>query len=242
VRLTSATLDPVARDLVVEAQVENQGERSNLLQADAHIDQGGVAIASGSLRTPAEVAGRASAAATVEIGRLPTSFDPARATLVLGAENLRQVRVPLTGNGPAVTGQPREERPPGPLRAGSLTVTFDHLWLRGDSPLDHAQAERDRSYVILSGSVRFLGLLSNLQSDNLALTPPAGRPEAPSYVNLLPEMSRTEPIYAVFEMPAPLGGSYLLRVQGNYALDTVGLATVPASGETRLTLGAYPPV
>jgi hypothetical protein len=239
IKLTRATPDPSEGSLVIEAEAQNDGIDQASLYESVRLEQDGVGVAEGQLKSETTVLAGSTNAATVEFSRLGASYDPSKAVLVMGDAKHQQVKVPLKGDGPSQVGEPYEAKALAPVRTGSLTVTTEHLTVRNDTPEDHDQAPRDKAYVIIAGNVRFDGRVTNVQSQNFSLIPPNGAPQSPKYVNALPTEGSSDGIYAVFAMPAPIGGEYTLRVQGNFVVQD-GFPSVKASTDTRFTLDSYP--
>lgn len=238
VHLTQATLDGTAKTLTIEAEVENLGEGQDSLSEDVRIEQNGLAVAEGRLTTESSVLGGSRTAAGVEIRSVPATFNPASAVLVVGDAKHHQVKVPLKGGGDAVTGEPAVLPALAPVHVGSLVITTDELSVRFDDPSRHDQAPADKAFVVLDGSVRFDASVTNVQSQNLSLIPPNGAPQSPRHVNALPQKGSSEDILAVFEMPLPVGGDYILRVKGEYAAsDGPGrILDTDVQGDTRITI------
>jgi hypothetical protein len=238
VTLTMVTLDSEEGTLVIEAEAQNQGDDPLSLWADARIEQGGVSIAEGQLRSGSSILGGSRNAASLEFRRVPGSFDPAKATLVLGDAKHQQVRVPFEGTDGLVTGEPVVQTTPEPLRVGSLVITTDELSVRHDNPQKHTQAAIGTAYVILDGSVRFDANTTNVQNQHLSLIPPNGAPQSPIYVNALPRNGASQDIYAAFPMPTPIGGEYTLRVTGDFvASDRPGrILDTKTSADLTITL------
>jgi hypothetical protein len=241
VKLTSASVPTGERTLSIEGEAENEGDDQDSLSEEVRIEQDSVAIASGTIRTEATVLAGSRNAMEVSVPRLPPTFNPDKAVLVLGDAKHQQVRVPLKGTNQSVTGEPKVAKAPGPIRVGGLVVTTETLSLRSDDPSNHKQAPRESQYVIFDGSVRFDGPSTNVQMQHFSLIPPNGAPQSPKYVNALPRNGSSEDIYAVFEMPTPLGGDYTLRIKGDFTYSDMRFSPDdPASVDTKITLDAYP--
>jgi hypothetical protein len=243
IKLVSASMPAAERTLEIEGEAENQGGDQANLYEDVRIEQDNVGIADGTVKTESTVLAGSSNALKISVRKLPTKFDPDKAVLVMGDAKHQQVRVPLKGKGPAVTGEPKVVASPAPIRIGGLVVTTETLSLRSDDPSNHKQAPRESRYVVLDGSVRFDEKTTNVQMQHFSLIPPNGAPQSPKYVNALPRDGSSQDIYAVFEMPTPLGGDYTLRIKGNFAyVSKYGerWLEAPASTDTKITLETYP--
>jgi hypothetical protein len=238
---STAPVDPADKTLTIEAEAENEGFDQNSLSGDARLEQGGVGIADGRLTTRTTVLAGSRTAASLVFNRVPGTFDPAKAVIVLGDAKHQQVRMALKGQAPSVTGEPSIQADLAPIRVATLTVTIDEVSIRHDDPQGHRQSARDKAFVILEGSARFDGRTTNFQNQNMSLIPPNGSPQSPRVLNALPRQGSSEDIYCVFEMPTPIGGEYTLSIKGGFALDKYNGPSIDASGDTRFTLKVDPP-
>ena len=243
IKLTRASLAAGERTLEIEGQAENEGDDQASLREEVRVEQDYVAIADGTIETRSTVLAGSSNAVAVSIRQLPTTFDPDKAVLVMGDAKHQQVRVPLKGKGPAVTGEPKVVPSPAPIHVGGLVVTTDTLSLRSDDPSTHKQAPRR----VALRRPRRLGAFRHRQHKRpesaLLADPAQRRPQSPKLVNALPTEGSSQDIYAVFEMPTPLGGDYTLRIKGNFAyVSNYGKLWLeaPASTDTKITLETYP--
>ena len=243
VTLRTANFQAADKTLVVEGEAQNDGLQETMLDGDVRLEQDGVGIAEGRLDSDASILEGSTNAMKIKLMRLPATFNPDKAVLVIGAAKDQQVRVPLRGQNGRVTGEPTAQPALAPFKVGSLTITTDKLSVRHDNPQKHHQAPAGRAYIILEGNVRFDANTTNVQNENISLVPPNGSPQSPINVNALPRQGASEDIYAAFEMPTPIGGEYTLKVKGEFiASNRPGrILDTDASGELKFTLKVDPP-
>jgi hypothetical protein len=219
--------DPSVGRLTIDAKVENLGNGAAAPDPTAfHLERDGAAldIADFFASDLPTVPGRATSNGEIVADGLPADFTLDGVELVLGNGSVHQARVPLSGDGDVVALDPLEITPGAAGQVGETTVTITGGRMVYDSPNLHQQIETGKAHLYvefdLTASAALNGY-SSISYGDLQLGLPdgtrvaAGVDSVDSVVGPRPSETLRD-LFASFEVPADVRGSFELVLTGNY--------------------------
>jgi hypothetical protein len=136
-----------------DAVIENLGPDGNLYGTYSLEADGTIAYNGGWKDTPTVIA-KSKAKDTLVFSNVDAKFDPSKTTLVVGGGDEAQVRIPLGGDGEAVLHAPVIQEFKGKLTIGQIDVDVTQTEVRWDRPDTHAQAEKEKAFLVITGKVK----------------------------------------------------------------------------------------
>lgn len=213
--------------LTIDAKVENLGDSAAGPDPNAfHLERDGAAldIADFFASDLPMVPGRATSNGEIVADGLPADFTLDGVELVFGNGSVHQARVPLSGDGDVVALDPLEISPGPAGQAGETTITITGGRMLYDSPNWHEQIETDKAHLYVEFDLTASAALNGYSSityGDLQLGLPDGTRVAASVDSVGsvvgPRPSETlRDLFAYFEVPADVRGSFDLVLTGNY--------------------------
>jgi hypothetical protein len=222
----------------ITGTAENQGEATSSAPNDVFIEREGSAIEETNSDIP-EVPGGSTAEVTYSFLIDDAEFDLDGAELVFGSAEVAQARVPLDGQGEAVTNEPVDIAVSGTITAGSSVFNVKGATVRFDRPDQHTQAEAGKAFLTVTYDVTNNGTGGGgypFVQEDVKLTTPGGLSEraVETPIELIANGTTMPGLISIWAIPSDEPGTYVftgLRNPGtaDEASGTVDIE-VPALG------------
>lgn len=210
--------DPSTQTVSIAVEIENLMSANDTPYPSVWLEAEGAVLSHGGLEETKEVIAKQKAKNKLVFNNVAT-FDPAKVTLVMGAGDNEQSRVPLGGGGEVRTLEPVKQDFTGEIKIGSGSFKVKQVEVRWDRfPATHAEAPKDKAFLLVVGDLK-----SGLDEDTYAtqekfvLTLPDGSKNTPEAVGpdtMIAKTKTIEGFYLIFLIPTKER-----KYQGEYTLD-----------------------
>lgn len=231
--LGTISYDAPTQQLSIACEVENLLSNNMNVGPQILLEADGAVISHGNMKESKEVIAKSKVKESMEFSNV-ASFDPAKTTLVVGAGDCEQARVPLGGQPGLRTLEPVSSGFKGDIKIGLLTYSVKQAEVRWDRwPNAFEEPKKGKAFVTFVGTFKNPSDVDVVAAvEKFVLTQPDGNKvtgEAIGPDSAIAKTKNQDDFYLLFKIDAKDG-----KYQGEYTLDITqdwGAENAPVSSE-----------